>query len=265
MADKNRLLEIKELNFTGKDDDQFEGYLTELFFYCDTLPSHKACISATLEAKDYGTLMDFLKTAREFLANIQADGLSSACSALVDELAAVMKGDRTLDREQIEADTNALLASMDTLSIDILVAGYIKEYSPPEGYDDSLESWSYDLTPTIMAVDDSGFYLNILKRHMQDMPYKLDCVNSGGEAVKIIMGPGKKAPNLFIIDIEMPIMNGYELARAIRKAGLKSPIIFLTSMATTDTVLQALQAGGTDLIIKSCSRDQVLERIQKYM
>jgi CheY-like chemotaxis protein len=269
MADKSRLLEIKELNFTGKDNDQFETYLTELFFYCDTLPSHKACISSSLEAKDYGSLLDFLKTAGEFLRNIQADGLAAVCGALVGELGSVMKGEVSLNREKIDADTNALLASMDTLSIDILVAGYIKQYSPPEGSDDSSgaeeEKWSYDLTPTILAVDDADFFLNMLRLYLRDMPYKINCVNSGEMAVRFLAAAGKKAPNLFIIDIEMPFMNGYDLAKIIRKTGLKSPIIFLTSQASTETVIQALQAGGTDLIVKSCSKEQVIERVQKYM
>jgi len=63
----------------------------------------------------------------------------------------------------------------------------------------------------------------------------------------------------------MPGMNGYELAREIRKSGHSAPIIFLTGNAKKDYVIKALQVGAADFIVKPVKADQLLERIGKYL
>jgi len=292
IVDKSRLLAIKALKFTEKEIEQFDAYIDayilELFFFCDTLLSHEASVKAALEAEDYYAYLDFLENLRGFLINIRAEDLADACKKQANELKMLIGNGLPVIHEKIEAETNALFSLLDTLSIDILIAGYIVDCAPPKPADElpvpvaplpkapapvapKIEGAEVkpdkpaDQSVSILAVDDAEFFLHMLKSYFRDTPYEFDCVASGEAAVRFLAEAGKKPPNLFIIDAEMPHMNGYELAQIIRNAKLKAPIIFLTSVASREAVIESLKAGGSDIIIKSSSKEQILERVNKYL
>jgi CheY-like chemotaxis protein len=98
---------------------------------------------------------------------------------------------------------------------------------------------------------------------LRETPYKLTCAESGKDAVRLLAQKDSTPPGLFIIDVDMPGMGGYELAGIIRKAGLRSPIIFLVASASKESVIEAIKAGGVDLFIKSGSKEQFVEKINK--
>jgi len=99
----------------------------------------------------------------------------------------------------------------------------------------------------VLAVDDMpeslSFVSNVLKDH-----YKVFRATSGKVALKILEA---QSIDLFILDIDMPEMDGYELAKTIRKMrGYKDkPIIFLTGNSTRDHIAKAMQAGGNDFVV----------------
>jgi CheY-like chemotaxis protein len=75
----------------------------------------------------------------------------------------------------------------------------------------------------------------------------------------------KHHPDLFLLDIEMPEMNGYELAARIRKNGEKAKIVFLTGNAKKENVMKAVEAGAADFIVKPVSKEGVLAKITMYI
>jgi CheY-like chemotaxis protein len=115
---------------------------------------------------------------------------------------------------------------------------------------------------SILAVDDTIMFLNLLKLAFQCTDYKLTCVNSGKAALRFLQN--NKA-DLLILDIEMAEMNGYELAIKIKERGYTAPIIFLTASAREEDVRKAVEAGGVDYIVKPIDREQVLSKIKKYV
>jgi CheY-like chemotaxis protein len=119
----------------------------------------------------------------------------------------------------------------------------------------------------ILAVDDSSLALQTLKSHLSGSPYKLICVTSGEDALKFIE---RKIPDLYILDLEMPEMDGQELAMQILEANhakdiKTAPMIFLTGNRDTESVAKALSVGAVDFIIKPMSREKLLGRIEKYL
>jgi len=112
-------------------------------------------------------------------------------------------------------------------------------------------------------VDDSpeilSFISNILKDH-----YRIFCVANGKTALKVMEAQN---PDLFILDIDMPEMDGYELAGIIRAdAGhALTPLIFLTGNSTREHVLKAIQAGANDFLVKPATREVLLTMIGKYV
>ena len=114
----------------------------------------------------------------------------------------------------------------------------------------------------ILAVDDVSIFLKNLTMQLKDYPYDLMCISSGKFALRYIQA---NTPDLFILDIEMPDMNGYELAEKIRALGHTAPIIFLTGASQKDNIVKALQIGAADYILKPFNKAQLLEKIEKHI
>ena len=133
-----------------------------------------------------------------------------------------------------------------------------------EKYDGDVKKLAgVDLSKKILAVDDMpeilSFVNNALKSH-----YKIIAVPSGKMAIKVLEA---QKPDLFLFDIEMPEMNGIELAKIARDEfnHKSTPLIYLTGKATRDYVQRAMQVGCNDFIVKPASHDVLLTKVGKYL
>ena len=114
----------------------------------------------------------------------------------------------------------------------------------------------------ILAVDDDPQCLDVFKMAMKDIPCKIIAVTSGAAALDVL---NALVPNLFVFDIDMPEMNGLELAAKVRERGSKAPIVFITGNVDKNIVMKALKAGGTDFIYKPINPANVVGRIVKSL
>jgi len=125
-------------------------------------------------------------------------------------------------------------------------------------YLEAIDRLSTDKTKKILSVDDRPeiltFISNTLKEH-----YKIYCVANGSAAVKVMEAQN---PDLFILDIDMPDMDGYELAKKIRTSPdhAKKPIIFLTGNATRVHVLRALSLRVDEFLVKPTTHENLLTK-----
>jgi len=120
-----------------------------------------------------------------------------------------------------------------------------------------------DLSKIILAVDDMpeilSFVNSALKSH-----YKVIAVPSGKTALKVLE---TQTPDLFILDIDMPEMDGYELAERI-KYMLKykqTPLIFLTGNSTREHISKAMAIGCDDFIVKPSNHEYLLTKVGKFL
>jgi CheY-like chemotaxis protein len=264
MMDKKRLLAVSDLNIAGKinqmNDGQLQAYMGALNAFIDNFPAQEKKLTTALEAKDYESFSDCMAAVYVGLKKIHADALAQECFEQMDVF-------KALKHETLEAWTVYFLGNLNALSIDIQMAEYKeeKEDETPgadEPAEDRAGQGKTENQKTILAVDDAAFFLSMLKKHLSGTRHKLICVNSGEAALQYLM---THDPDLFILDIEMPGMDGYELARKIRDKGQKAPIIFLTGNVKRDNVFKAIQVGASDFIIKPITQAQVLERISKFI
>ena len=112
----------------------------------------------------------------------------------------------------------------------------------------------------ILIVDDSPTQLEHLKYILEQHSYNVTAANSGRQALELI---GKNIPTLVITDIVMPEMSGYELCQKI-KAEEKTkniPVILLTSLSSTEDVLEGLACGADNFISKPYSEQYLLTNI----
>ncbi|MGA7950800.1 MAG: HD domain-containing phosphohydrolase [Thiobacillaceae bacterium] len=121
-----------------------------------------------------------------------------------------------------------------------------------------------DTLPTILTVDDSPENLAILNAVLQP-GYRVLAAKSGERALRIASGPG--TPDLILLDVMMPGMDGYQVFEKLRAnpATRHIPIIFITSMSGEESELRALELGAADYISKPIAPPVVLARVRTQL
>jgi len=102
-----------------------------------------------------------------------------------------------------------------------------------------------------LVVDDSAVYRKLIGDHLRSWGFGVTLAESGSEAWRILEQPN--APKLVLLDWVLPDLDGIELCQRIRQAGSSSPytyIILLTSKEGRQNMLQAMQAGADDYLVK---------------
>ncbi|MCL2095394.1 MAG: response regulator [Oscillospiraceae bacterium] len=117
--------------------------------------------------------------------------------------------------------------------------------------------------PIVLAVDDMQVSLASLS-HMLKAKATVMTATSGHAALKVVE---KYTPDMFLLDIEMPEMNGYELAAEIRRDArfAHTPIIFVTAKNFPDDVAMAIAYGGNDYIIKPVDSKLLLRKTAVFL
>jgi CheY-like chemotaxis protein len=118
-------------------------------------------------------------------------------------------------------------------------------------------------TKTVLAVDDRPEILTSVTAALRDH-YKTLGAPGAQVALEIL---GKQSINLFILDIDMPEMDGFELAKRIRsdKKHRETPIIFLTGNASRNNIIRAIDVGADDFLVKPTYNETLLIKAKKYL
>ena len=114
----------------------------------------------------------------------------------------------------------------------------------------------------IVAVDDSNVVLKTLKNVMDNEGAVLHEFSTGARALEYL-AQKDEIPDLIILDIEMPIMSGYDILEQIKKTDhLKNvPVIFLTSNHEKEQVMKAVTGGVKDYVVKPINKEILLKKL----
>ncbi len=117
---------------------------------------------------------------------------------------------------------------------------------------------------SILVVDDTPQNLKLLSSVLVKAGYDVRCVISGSAA---LMGIRAERPDLILLDINMPQMNGYDVCRQLKQDPQTQdiPIIFLSALYEVMDKVQAFKVGGVDYITKPFQLEEVLARIQTHL
>lgn len=114
-----------------------------------------------------------------------------------------------------------------------------------------------------LVVDDSRAVRMILAKTLKDLGYEVREAAHGGEALELIEA-GDEAFSLVLADWNMPVMNGLELLRQLRRMPRLATLIVV--MVTTETELDqmaaALEAGANEYVMKPFTREILVEKLQ---
>ena len=121
-----------------------------------------------------------------------------------------------------------------------------------------------DSQKTILIVDDSPDNLRLLCSTLSEQGYEVRCAKSGSMA---LTGVRNFLPDLILLDIKMPEMNGYEVCQKLKanEQTCKIPIIFLSILDESFDKVRAFAVGGVDYITKPFQVEEVLARINHQL
>ncbi|AOT69139.1 sigma-54-dependent transcriptional regulator [Geosporobacter ferrireducens] len=114
----------------------------------------------------------------------------------------------------------------------------------------------------ILIADDEKNMIWAMKKALKDERYRLITASDGEEAVKTVQA---EEPDLILLDLRMPKMDGMEALREIRKINDKIPIIMLTAHGTMESAIEAMKLGALDYLSKPFDIDELKIIIEKAL
>jgi DNA-binding NtrC family response regulator len=116
----------------------------------------------------------------------------------------------------------------------------------------------------ILVVDDILDNLRFLSKTLTEQGYKVRCVQNGARALKAAQ---LEPPDLVLLDIKMPQMDGYEVCQQLKASQQTQeiPIIFLSALDDITNKVKAFEVGGVDYITKPFQHEEVLARVHIHL
>lgn len=113
----------------------------------------------------------------------------------------------------------------------------------------------------VLVVDDSSFMRMRTAAVLRDAGYEVLEAENGRVAVDIYK---QHRPAVVLMDITMPEMDGLEALRAIKQVDPDANVVMLSAMGQSSVVMEAIQAGARDFVVKPCQPDRVLFAVSKF-
>ena len=113
----------------------------------------------------------------------------------------------------------------------------------------------------VLVVDDAAFMRMMVKDILSKNGYEV--VGEAENGMKAVEKFNELRPDLVTMDITMPEMDGISAVKAIRKIDPKAKIVMCSAMRQQAMVIEAIQAGARDFIVKPFQADRVLEAVRK--
>ncbi len=117
---------------------------------------------------------------------------------------------------------------------------------------------------TVLVVDDQPVNLHLLAATLQSAGYRVITATGSNEALALI---DCGAPDIILLDVMMPGMDGFALCRKLKGDHNSSdiPIIFLTSRSQKEDIVEGFNAGGNDYIVKPFHQQELLARVRNHI
>jgi len=286
---KEQIQSIPELKLAGKialtSDAKFAEYLTTVNSFIDTLEAHNNKMQDAVDDESYNVVFQQVNYVINLLNRIYADDISNDYKVKFEKT--LNAPDR--DASAIEALVENFILATSSLSLDIqMAAKRAPKFAPPSAQakpQSAAQSQAAAQAPTaapqqakappswppvhsgnkrtmILAVDNAVIFLNTLKRMLEHEPFDVHCVGSGEEALEFIKS---NRPDIFLLDIEMPGMDGYELARRIKATAFSAPIVFVTANSSRSCVDKAAEVGAVGMLMKPLRMNQLMAKLQEHL
>lgn len=119
------------------------------------------------------------------------------------------------------------------------------------------------MSKAVLITDDALFMRVTLKNILTSHSHEV--VGKAGNGEEAVQQYAAKKPNLVLMDITMPIMDGITATKAIKTSDPNAKIVMCTAMGQKNILIEALQTGAKDYIVKPFQPERVLKSIKKLI
>jgi len=119
-------------------------------------------------------------------------------------------------------------------------------------------------TAVVLVVDDIAANRNLLRETLEPRGYEVLLAGNGQTALKVAH---RASPDVILLDVMMPVMDGFETCRQLKADPKTSgiPVLFITAENETSAIVNGFQAGGLDYVIKPIRAEEVLARVETHL
>jgi two-component system, OmpR family, response regulator len=114
----------------------------------------------------------------------------------------------------------------------------------------------------LLVVEDDPNILELLSASLRFAGFDVSTATSGSAAVNAAKD---RRPDLVVLDIMLPDLDGFEVIRLMRESGTRTPVVFLTARDATDDKIRGLTLGGDDYVTKPFSLEELTARIRAVL
>ncbi|BBH21600.1 DNA-binding response regulator [Paenibacillus baekrokdamisoli] len=118
------------------------------------------------------------------------------------------------------------------------------------------------MRPHILVVDDDEKIIALLRRSLAFEGYEISVASNGGEGLKLML---TSDPDLLILDVMMPQVDGWEVCRRVREGGSSVPILMLTAKDDITDRVKGLDLGADDYLVKPFALEELLARVRALL
>lgn len=117
--------------------------------------------------------------------------------------------------------------------------------------------------PTALIIEDDPALLRGLKDNFESHGYRVQLARHGREGLSSALAV--PSPDLIVLDLMLPEVNGFEICRAVRSRGYDMPIIMLTARDREEDIIRGLELGADDYVTKPFSIRELLARARAFL
>ena len=116
--------------------------------------------------------------------------------------------------------------------------------------------------PQILLADDHNMFAEGLRGLLED---EFELVGSVSDGQALVEAAHRLNPDVIVVDISMPVLNGFDSVRQLKKEGITAKIIFLTMHADAGLVAEAFRCGGSGYVLKQSAGEELITVIGKVL
>ena len=114
----------------------------------------------------------------------------------------------------------------------------------------------------ILVVDDDDKIISMLRRGLAFEGYEVLTASNGSEGLKLVMND---EPDMVILDVMMPQVDGFEALKRLREGGSKVPVLMLTAKDEVENRVKGLDYGADDYLVKPFALEELLARVRALL
>lgn len=114
----------------------------------------------------------------------------------------------------------------------------------------------------LLLVDDEDHLRSVLEAALQHNGFEVVAVENGRDALAAVAAI---RPDLIVLDIMLPDLDGFEVCRRLRADGHRTPVLFLTARDATEDKVLGLRVGGDDYLVKPFSFEELVARVHAVL